>query len=139
MADAKASIPKLVRMGSKMSCNDIAGAQAGWPSEITLNKSGHTLDLVWDDARASISHKVLRTSCRCSQCESIRRKTNDVIPVASDVSLVKMEPVGSVGLQFFFSDKHDRGIYPWSYLYQIAYGPVATGFAESLMKGWSDE
>jgi DUF971 family protein len=30
--------------------------------------------------------------------------------------------VGSVGLQLFFSDGHERGIYPWPYLYALAYG-----------------
>ena len=89
--------------------------------------------------QATISHKVLRRSCRCSVCESSRRKLNDVLPVDADVELLKIEVLGSIGVQLFFSDTHNRGIYPWAYLRQIIQGPVETGFTESLMKGWRDE
>ena len=114
-------------------------AQTAWPSAINLNKHSRTLELVWSDARAVISHKVLRQSCRCSVCESTRRKLDDVIPVDAEIELLKIEPLGTIGIQLFFSDGHERGIYPWAYLRRIADGPVATGFTESLMKGWRDE
>jgi DUF971 family protein len=52
---------------------------------------------------------------------------------------MKIEVLGSVGVQLFFSDGHNRGIYPWAYLRQIVTGPVKAGFTESLMKGWRDE
>jgi DUF971 family protein len=114
-------------------------APADWPSEIGINRQSRALELLWGDARISISHKVLRQSCRCSVCESTRRKLNDVLPVAPDVALIKVEVLGTIGMQLFFSDDHDRGIYPWAYLRQIAKGRVETGFTESLMKGWRDE
>lgn len=113
--------------------------QSAWPSEMTINSPNRTLHLVWDGLHAAIPHKVLRTSCRCSVCESTRRKINDVIPVEPDVSLLRIVPVGAIGVQLFFSDNHERGIYPWAYLRQIAFGPVEAGFTESLMKGWRDE
>lgn len=131
-----------------MSCDDHVkqapgvagtGSQAAWPAEIILNQRRRTLELVWDGTRATITHKVLRRSCRCSGCESTRRKLNDILPVASEVELLKIQAIGSVGVQLFFSDQHDRGIYPWAYLHQIAFGATDTGFAESLTKGWSDE
>ena len=114
-------------------------APADWPSEIGINRQSRALELLWGDARVSISHKVLRQSCRCSVCESTRRKLNDVLPVPPDVALIKVEVLGTIGMQLFFSDDHDRGIYPWAYLRQIAKGPIVTGFTESLMKGWRDE
>jgi DUF971 family protein len=110
-----------------------------WPSEISLNTKEHTLELVWDGQLVVLSHKTLRRSCRCSSCESTRRKINNVLPVAADVAVLKIEPLGSTALQLFFSDGHERGIYPWSYLKQIAFGPTTHGFAEALMKGWRDE
>ena len=131
-----------------MSCDSvIAGppdlpeaiVQDEWPSQINLNKKSRTLELVWNDDRSLISHRVLRRSCRCSGCESIRRTLNDVIPIAADVELMKIEVLGSIGVQLFFSDGHNRGIYPWAYLRQIVTGPVKAGFTESLMKGWRDE
>lgn len=131
-------------MFSETVTDDISGLGHGcthseWPSEISLDRQARTLDLLWDGRHISVSHKILRRSCRCSVCESIRRKLEDVIPVACDVEIIRIEPVGTIGLQFFFSDDHDRGIYPWAYLHQLAYGAGETGFTESLMKGWRDE
>jgi DUF971 family protein len=113
--------------------------QSEWPSEIKLNKKGRTLELVWNGERAILSHKVLRQSCRCSVCESIRRKIVDVIPVAADIELLDIEVLGSTGVRLYFSDSHDRGIFPWTYLRQMAFGATMSGFTESLTKGWRDE
>jgi DUF971 family protein len=126
-------------MGCAMSCEAALSAQADWPSSINLNKKERKLELVWSGMRATLSHKVLRRSCRCSVCESTRRKLNDVIPVASDITLLDIEVLGSTGVRLYFSDQHDRGIYPWTYLRQIAFGAVEAGFTEALMKGWRDE
>jgi DUF971 family protein len=30
--------------------------------------------------------------------------------------------MGSTGIQVVFADGHDRGIYPWEYLYRIGQG-----------------
>lgn len=116
-----------------------AAAVLGWPSDIRIDRKARTLELVWEDHSAELSHRVLRRSCRCSECESTRRRIDDVLPVAADVELLKIEQVGSVGLQLFFSDGHSRGIYPWAYLEQIAFGVETPGFTQSLMKGWRDE
>ena len=126
-------------MGCAMSCEAALSAQTEWPSAINVNKKDRTLELVWNDAHATLSHKVLRRSCRCSVCESTRRKLNDVIPVAADITLLDIEVLGSTGVRLYFSDLHDRGIYPWTYLRQIAFGAVEAGFTECLIKGWRDE
>src|SRR5436190_8790218 len=98
-----------------MSFDEAAAVQAEipkdpWPSEVALNQRNRTLDLVWDSAHASVLQSVLRAACRCTECESIRRKTGAAIAPGPDVELAKIEAVGSVGLQFFFSDGHSRGI-----------------------------
>ncbi|MFM7398056.1 MAG: gamma-butyrobetaine hydroxylase-like domain-containing protein, partial [Verrucomicrobiota bacterium] len=43
---------------------------AGWPSEVRDHRASRTLELVWDDGRASrITHLSLRQGCRCAECE----------------------------------------------------------------------
>ena len=120
-------------------CAEPADGNVPWPQEIQLRNASRTLELAWQDMHAVLSYKVLRQSCRCSVCESTRRKLDDVIPVSPEVALLKIEMLGSIGVQMFFSDGHERGIYPWTYLRQMALGPVETGYTEALMKGWSDE
>jgi DUF971 family protein len=92
-----------------------------YPSDIAINRPLRTIEMTWDEAKSSVSHRALRAACRCTQCESARLK-NAAAPAAEEVEIEKVEAVGSVGLQFFFSDGHNRGIYPWPYLYEIAYG-----------------
>ena len=120
-----------------MSCDDVP--PSAWPSAISVNGQARTLELVWDGRHAVLSHRALRRSCRCSVCENTRRAMDTVLPVAADVALLKIEPLGSTALQLFFSDGHERGIYPWTYLKQMAFGPAPSEFSESLTTGWRDE
>ena len=108
-------------------------SNAVWPSLLELNRRAGTLDMVWDGVPASLAHGALRAACRCTECESARRHLRPTRPIAPDVALTAAEPVGSVGLQLFFSDGHERGIYPWPYLYALAYGPAPH------LKGETDE
>lgn len=92
-----------------------------WPSALTLNAARGTLELVWDGAPAALAHAALRAACRCSHCESARRACAGPPPPAPGVALDRIEVLGAGGLQLFFSDGHNRGIYPWAYLYELAY------------------
>jgi DUF971 family protein len=124
-----------------MFCNDAVAAAppSDWPDTILLNRQAGTLELVWDGRHAELSHRALRRSCRCSVCENMRRALDAVLPVADDVRLLKIEPVGPAALHLVFSDGHARGIYPWAYLKQMAFGPATGGLPDSLTKGWRDE
>jgi DUF971 family protein len=124
-----------------MSCDDTVAAPppSAWPDTIRLDGQAGTLELVWDGRLAVLSHRALRRSCRCSVCENMRRTLGVVLPVADDVRLLKIEPVGPAAMHLAFSDGHERGIYPWTYLKQMAFGPATPGLPESLTKGWRDE
>ena len=102
-----------------MSCEPEIDAPA-WPSAITLHSASRTLEMAWGDVEAAVPHSSLRIACRCAECESRRRHGGASVPVSDDVELLRIEPVGEVGLQMFFSDGHQRGIYPWAYLREIA-------------------
>lgn len=97
-----------------------------WPSSIELRTASRTIELVWGDATATLPHKALRLACRCADCESARRRGAPADAPPDDVALLRMEPVADSGLRFFFSDGHDRGIYPWAYLFQLAFATDAT-------------
>jgi DUF971 family protein len=36
-----------------------------------------------------------------------------------DVQLADIQPVGAYGVQFVFSDGHDRGMFPWVFLREL--------------------
>ena len=92
-----------------------------WPSSLTINSTSRPLEMVWDGAAANLAHRALRAHCRCSICESARRASGNDTPTAPDVALTSIEVLGATGVQLLFSDGHSRGIYPWPYLYELAY------------------
>lgn len=79
------------------------------------------MELAWNGASATLGHRALRLACRCAECESSRRQGKPSGPVLGDVEVMRIELVGESGLRLFFSDGHDRGIFPWAYLYRLAF------------------
>jgi DUF971 family protein len=92
-----------------------------WPSSIELHCSSRTMELVWNGASALLGHHALRLACRCAECESRRRQGKPFGQVPEDIEVTRIELVGESGLRLFFSDGHGRGIFPWAYLYQLAF------------------
>ena len=85
------------------------------PSAIRNQRSAGLLHLQWPDGSTqSISHTRLRAACPCSQCRAARMGGR-IDLVNADVSLNGVNSQG-YGVQLVFSDGHQRGIYPWSYL-----------------------
>lgn len=66
----------------------------------------------------TLSYQRLRVACPCAKCRAARIQ-GYISLVDADVELIAMNPMG-YGLQMVFSDGHDRGIYPWSYLRELS-------------------
>lgn len=61
----------------------------------------------------------LRAACRCAHC---RRAQIDGV-FATDfpsITVAQVAPIGHYAVNLEFSDGHARGIYPWSYLAELA-------------------
>lgn len=92
------------------------------PESLHLDRRG--LWLRWAvGADALLGHGLLRRACRCGDC---RRTGPPAEPI--EARLIDARPAGAYGLQLVFDDGHDRGIYPWAYLRELA-GPGAGCFA----------
>ena len=90
------------------------------PSQVVWHQASSMLQLGWADGReARFTAPQLRSACKCSACEK-RRRDGNPLAAPADTALTGIHPVGEMGLQFVFSDGHDRGIYPWPYLHQLA-------------------
>ncbi len=84
------------------------------PSAIRNRRADGELALLWSDGEQVLSHARLRGACPCSQCRAGRLGGRiDLVP--GDVRVERVEVQG-YGVQLVFSDGHERGIYPWSYL-----------------------
>lgn len=75
--------------------------------------------LEWADGRRrELSHGQLRAACPCSQCRA-GRLAGRIDAADADVRLLAINPQG-YGVQLVFDDGHQKGIYPWSYLYDLS-------------------
>lgn len=83
-----------------------------------LRSHAGQLHLEWPDGHSSqFSHMRLRAACPCSQCRAARLQGR-IDSVSAGVRLVAVKSQG-YGVQLVFSDGHDRGIYPWTYLHDL--------------------
>lgn len=90
------------------------------PQEVRLRKKQKVLEVLWaDGVRTTFSCLALRKSCACSACARAQQ-VGALTLIDADVGIDKLEVSGISGLQFYFSDGHYRGLYPWGYLRELA-------------------
>jgi DUF971 family protein len=97
---------------------DLSGG--GAPSEIILRDEGSRVEL-WFSAGPPVilAADALRGACRCAWCT--KAKVQGEFPGAfSGLSIEQIKPIGGYAVNLHFSDGHDRGVFPWSYLRQLA-------------------
>ena len=89
------------------------------PIELKIADQRRALVLTWSDgATCRLSAETLRT--RSLAASAVRAVVENEALDTSGVTVVDVQPVGSYAVQFFFSDGHDRGIFPFTYLRQLA-------------------
>ncbi len=90
------------------------------PENITTDSQAGVLEIFWSDKHTQqFTHAFLRRQCQCADCKALRLQTQDAMAISTEIRIKEIRPTGTYGMQFLFSDGHDRGIYPWSYLYQL--------------------
>ena len=91
------------------------------PTEIKKTDFGE-ITVRWDDGHVSVLPvKYLRSECACARCvsEVTGLRILDPRTIAEDLTVTNAEHVGRYGIKFYFSDRHDDGIYTWERLRQL--------------------
>ncbi|APG95123.1 hypothetical protein SAMCFNEI73_pC1419 (plasmid) [Sinorhizobium americanum] len=87
--------------------------------ELRINAERRSLAITWDDGNlSSIPASRLRALSRAAH--HVRSSIEGREGSFDDVTITSAETIGSYAVRLGFSDGHDRGIYPWSYLRDIA-------------------
>lgn len=90
------------------------------PQQVRLRRAQKVIELVWADGeRSQVSCLMLRKSCACSACARAQQ-TGALTLIDAEVGVDRLEMSGVSGLQFYFSDGHYRGLYPWAYLRELS-------------------
>lgn len=89
------------------------------PSQVRLRRKQKRVEITWPDGQEShLSCLTLRKSCACSSCSNARQK-GAISLIDADIGIDNLNVHGVSAMQFHFSDGHNRGLYPWSYLRQL--------------------
>jgi DUF971 family protein len=99
------------------------------PDEIVVRSGRSALALVFAEGTVVIGAPRLRAACRCADCRR-ERIDRDADPgtggaiiagtTTAGTTIAEVRLVGDHALNIAFSDGHDRGIYPWSYLRELS-------------------
>jgi prepilin-type processing-associated H-X9-DG protein len=90
------------------------------PTHVAVSDNLDFLDLTTaqgDEVRLPAGR--LRAACKCAHC--IRARIDGKFPDRFDgIAITQVSPIGDYAINIAFSDGHARGIYPWSYLSELA-------------------
>lgn len=87
------------------------------PDSIVDHRARAALEFFWADGeRQVVAYPVLRAHCPCADCKALRGNGLSGLAPEAAVQVAAIQPVGAYGVQFVFSDGHDRGIFPWGFL-----------------------
>jgi len=88
------------------------------PRKLQNARTDGQLIIYWPSGEEhKIGYKQLRTACRCASCRA-DHTSGKISLIPEDLYVEKINNLGQ-GLQFIFSDGHQRGIFPWQYLFDI--------------------
>ena len=89
------------------------------PVEIVHDKERDLIRIRWSDENTTLyTREGLRGWCPCAACQGHGGQRNFV--AVSDPKLAGVEGVGRYAIRFMWEDGHSTGMYPYSYLLEIA-------------------
>lgn len=98
----------------------MAGPNKGLPqpTEIKLHQQSRILEISYSDGKTfKLSCEFLRVYSPSAEVRG-HGPGQEVLQLGKkDVTITKIEPVGSYAIQLTFSDGHDTGIYSWDLLH----------------------
>jgi DUF971 family protein len=98
------------------------GNDATWPAELRVFQAEGRIEIDFTDGRkASLPAEYLRVESPSAEVQGHGGPaTKKVVGGRRHVRIAGVEPVGHYAIRIIFDDKHDTGIYSWSYLRELA-------------------
>jgi len=90
------------------------------PSKIHLHKKSKTLELVIQNTNYELSAEFLRVHSPSAEVKGHGPGQETLVHSKIDVGISNIKATGNYGITIIFDDKHDSGIYSWSYLSELS-------------------
>jgi DUF971 family protein len=88
-----------------------------WPVEIRLRRAEKLLEIAFDDGeRYRLPAEYLRVESPSAEVQGHGPGQKTLVSGRAHVGIAAVEPVGNYAVRLIFDDRHDTGIYSWSYL-----------------------
>jgi DUF971 family protein len=94
---------------------------APWPAELRVFKSEARLEIDFTDGKkCSLPAEYLRVESPSAEVQGHGgAATKKLVSGRRHVKIDEVESVGNYAIRIIFDDKHDTGIYSWSYLREL--------------------
>ncbi len=86
------------------------------PSELRVSKDRRELTVTFGADRYRLPAEFLRVTSPSAEVQGHSPEQRVTVLGKRDVTIAAIEPVGNYAVRIVFDDRHDTGIYTWSYL-----------------------
>jgi DUF971 family protein len=95
---------------------------APWPSELRVFKAEGRIEIDFSDGKScSLPAEYLRVESPSAEVMGHGGPSSKkIVTGRRHVKIASVEPIGHYAIRIVFDDKHDTGIYSWSYLRELA-------------------
>jgi DUF971 family protein len=91
-----------------------------WPTDIIVKDQGRLLFVTFESGEAvAITSELLRVESPSAEVKGHGPGQEVLVPGKRDVTIKKIEPIGSYAIRLIFSDGHSTGIFTWDYLAKL--------------------
>ena len=77
------------------------------------------LTVTFSDGRFDLPAEMLRVLSPSAEVQGHSPEQRVTVPGKRDVAIGKIEPVGNYAVRIVFDDRHDTGIFTWTYLKEL--------------------
>ena len=97
-------------------------SDAPWPSELRVFKAEGRIEIDFSDGKScTLPAEYLRVESPSAEVMGHGGPSSKkIVSGRRHVKISAVEPVGHYAIRIVFDDKHDTGIYSWSYLRELA-------------------
>lgn len=103
-----------------MSADTSSQGATPWPTELRLKRAERRLDITFDDGtQFALPAEYLRVESPSAEVQGHGPGQRQLVSGRAGVGIERIETVGNYAVRLIFDDRHDTGIYSWTYLRQL--------------------